>query len=88
MLAGMTREEFNAWRLSDELDHTLSGLERLTGTVAHAAAALVTQVPLSMEWWQFIPGEKQPDDTDAEIDAIPDRIAAGLRAIQRHQMTR
>lgn len=81
LLAGMTRENFDEWLLSDHFDHTLSGLDRLTRTVAEVGAVLASQVPHDLQPWQFIPGEREPDDTDAEIDSITTRIDASMRQL-------
>jgi hypothetical protein len=83
MLAELTREEFDAWELSDRLDGTVSGIARLTWTVAEAAAVLSSQTPFGVEIepWQFVPGAEPPDKPEADDDQILTDLDAGFHAL-------
>jgi hypothetical protein len=83
MLAELTREEFDQWELSDRLDGTVSGIARLTWTVAEAAAVLSSQTPFGeqIEPYRFIPGAEPPAVAEENEDECLLAIDASMRAL-------
>jgi hypothetical protein len=87
MLAEMTRREFDEWILSDELDGTVSGIDRLTWTVANGAMAICAGNKFPVEAAALIPGQHDAgassgqsiEEQKAACYAIAARQNASLR---------
>jgi uncharacterized protein YndB with AHSA1/START domain len=78
MLARMIPEQFEEWMHSDELDATISGMERLTWTVANGAMSVCASNRLEIEAKSLIPGmidESQGQSPEEQKMAF-ERIAA------------
>jgi hypothetical protein len=61
MLAELGREQFEEWWISDQIDGTISGLDRLTWTVAGAAAVTACAQGIDASPADFVPGAPQPE---------------------------
>jgi hypothetical protein len=85
MLAAMSREAFEEWLLSDELDGTVSGEERIAWTMAAVGSALLAAKGIDAHPADFVPGARSPDEppraqTAEEQIANCELIAAAANA--------
>jgi hypothetical protein len=75
MLAGMSREAFEEWLLSDELDGTISGEERTAWTMGAVGSALLAAKGIDAHPADFVPGAERPDPADRPPQSAEEQIA-------------
>jgi len=81
MLDSMTREQFEEWMDSDELDRTVTSGRQLVKTLANIGEMLLMIEGVEAQAWKLIDGEPEPQN----IVQSADQMFNAMRAIaERH----
>ena len=80
LLKSLTPEQFEEWMDSDALDGTVSGMERLTWTVANGFSVVARREAYEIEAAALIPGETHDADGSGSGQSIAEQKAAVYQA--------
>ena len=85
MLAELPRARFEEWWISDQIDGTISGLDRLLWTVAGAAALIAKANGVAAEPEDFVPGAEPPEPAPQSPE-MQIEICRQIAAIQNSRL--